>query len=391
MKQRSFQLLFSLTLASLFLLPAGMRCIHMITPGTSLPVSVKPLPDFQIENIKNGQGMKGKIKGAYMDMPGVLRQFDDWYRTGFTFREELLGIYQGIKTDLLNTQVYPDQVLAGRDDWLFTGDNFDGSFSELLGLRRMTDPEIKELADIIENLQAWCERRGIVYVFMPVRGKAGFYQDKILYYKSDLPTTLGLLVNELKGRGLRVVDSRAELEKYRDKQLYFKQDSHWNGHGAWIAYNLLMDTLQQHIPGLYRLSKNDVFADTTYPGDNDLARLINRKSPYPSVYVKPKRPTAVRIENRLTVPDDYVYVAKSNYEFRFRNDSAKFKSLVYRDSYFVHLEPLFIQSFNESVEIWHRIPDTTLIKNEHPDVVLQEISERIINDFYEEYKTIHGL
>gem|GEM_PF-2097524 len=387
MQQRSFQILFSLILSFLFLLPAGVRFIHIISPGVVLPVEVKPGPVFNIENIKNGKGIKGKIKGTYMDIGGVVQQFNDWYRTGFSFREELLDIYKVIKTDLLKTQVYPNKVLVGSDDWLFTGDNFNGSFSELLGLSRLPDPDIKALGNIIQNTQSWCEKRGILYVFMPIKGKAGFYQDKILYRKSNLPTTLGMLTDELRARGVLVVDSRAELEKHRDKQLYFKQDSHWNGQGAWIAYNQLMDTLQQHFPGIFRLGEDDVFADTVYPGDNDLARLINRPSLYPSVYVKPKSSTAVRINNRLTVPDDYVYVAKSNYEFRFRNDLRKLKSLVFRDSYFVHMEPLFLQSFGESVEIWSRIPDTTLIRQEQPDVVIQQISERLINDMYLEIKS----
>lgn len=387
MKQRYFHLIFSIAISTLILAPAGYRLFVTIFPEPEYPVAVHPLPALQAWNIKNGQGIKGKIKGIYMDLSLNLNQYDDWYKTGFTFRSELLELYKTIKTDIFHAQPFPDKVILGRGDWMFTGDRFDGSLSEQLGYNRMTSEEINDLADMIAAFQKWCEGQDIFYVFMPTWGKAGLYSDSIPMKPADTPSTLNALNHVLISKGVRVLDSRRQLEKHRSKTLFFKHDSHWNGHGAWIAYRQLMDTLQTFNPDLPGLTAEDVTADTIFPGDMDIAKLLGIKSPYPSIYVRPKIRRTQQVENRLSLPENYTYVPPENYEKRFRNDSAEQKLLVFRDSYFVHLKPLLTESFKESVLIWHRIPDTTLILQEQPDILIQQISERLINDMYFEIKS----
>ena len=298
MSQRYFHLVFSLIIALLFLAPGACRLFVTIIPGSDLPVSVQPIPPMQAQNIKNGKDIKGKVKGIYMDLSHNLNQYDDWYRTGFTFRRELLELYKTIKIDLSHSQPFPDKVIIGRGDWMFTGDRFDGSLSEQLGYNRMTSEEINDLAAMIAGFQKWCEGLDIFYVFMPTWGKAGLYSDSIPMKPADKPSTLNALNRALISKGVRVLDSRKQLEKQRGKTLFFKHDSHWNGHGAWIAYRQLMDTLQKFNPDLPGLTAEDVTADTIFPGDMDIAKLLGRKSPYPSIYVRPKIRRAQQVENR---------------------------------------------------------------------------------------------
>lgn len=384
MNRRNFYLVFSLMIALLILAPGVCRLFVTIVPRIDYPISVDPIPPLQTQNIQNRKGIKGKVKGIYMDLSHNLNQYNDWYRTGFTLRSELLTLYNIIKMDILNSQPFPDKVIIGRGDWMFTGDRFDESLSEQLGISRMAPDEIDDLADMITGLQHWCERQGICYVFMPTWGKAGFYHDSIPMKRSVEPVTLEQLISALMGRGVRVVNSRPQLAKHRSKALFFRHDSHWNGHGAWIAYQQLMDTLKVYLPDIKVLKEEEVFADTIFPGDMDLTKLIGIKSPDPSIYVTPKKKHAQKVAPRLSIPDPYIYVPPENYEFRYRNHLGRYKALVFRDSYFVHLEPLFVQGFNETVLVWHRIPDTTLIKQENPDVIVHQISERLINDMWEE-------
>lgn len=390
MKQKCYNLFFSVAISLLFVLPLGYRFLIAILPESNSPVNVEPVPDIYFENIANRDGIKCKVKGLYMDIQINMNNYDAWYKTGFTFRDTMLSLYGAIKTDALHSQPFPDKVLFGKGDWLFTGDRFDNSLSEQLGINCMAEQDISELADAILGLQNWCDERGILYVFLPTWGKAGIYRDSIPLVKSDEPTTLEQLIRVLNTQGVRLVDFCSQLEKQPGKTLFFRHDSHWNGHGAWIAYQQLMNTLQAHLPDLKALSERDVFADTIFPGDMDLTKLLGMQSSYPSIYVSPKKRQAQRIKNRLSVPDRYTYVSPDNYEFRYKNDSGRHKALVFRDSYFVHLEPLFLEGFYETVLVWHRIPDTTLIKKEKPDVVIQQISERLINDMYYEMKRLEN-
>jgi hypothetical protein len=385
-KQRPFHLVFSIFLSLLILAPAGYRVLVGVFPDNSFPVSVQPVPALETPNLKNGEGVKGKIKGLYMDISYNMNRYDAFYKTGFAFRDELLELYKITKMDVLHAQPFPDKVVMGKGDWLFTADRFDGSLSEQLGLSRMDTDEVEDLADRIADFQKWCESEGIFYVLLPTWGKAGIYNDSIPMRHADAPSTLEQLIDELMNQGVRVVNYRPQMKAQQSKTLFFRHDSHWNGHGAWIAYQQLMDTLRKFDPGLTKLTQREVFADTTFPGDMDLMKMLGEKSPYPSVYVLPAMRRARQVEKHLTPPPDYSYVPPENYEFRFRNDSGIYKTMVFRDSYFVHLEPLLVESFNESVLIWHRIPDTAIIRQEKPDIVIQQISERLINEMYYELK-----
>ncbi len=389
--KKTLHLVFDIIVFSMLLIPSALRIFKNLKPGLFANIKVQPIPTTFYSNSLNGQGLKGKLKGVLMDTRIAGNNFGTWYNDNFTLKSELLKVFHYVKENILFNDPFPGKVIKGKDGWLFAGDFYDKGFSEQLGYERMKDEDIKELVQIIDYYQQWCASLGIRYVFMPIQGKAGFYHEYVPLKKSGLLTTLDLLVKQLEPTQVVVVDVRKSLEKGRQKQLYLKEDTHWNGNGAWLAYNQLLDTLQCYIPELMKLKDNEVFTDTIYPSSMDLAMLLNRTSPYPNLYVVPKIVQAKLVENKLKVPDDYTYVAKSNYEFRFENPAANKKALIFRDSYFVHLQPLVIEAFKESVLIWSRIPDTALIISEHPDFVIHQISERLINDCYEEIKAKNAL
>lgn len=380
-------LLFGIFISMLFLLPLGFRIAKTAFPGLLFPQKVEPVPSI---NIRLSPFQDIKIKESLNALTTYAHTFNYWYQYHFTLNKEFLKVYQLIKEKILHTNPFPDRVIEGRDGWLFTGDHFDGSLSEQLGFSRMKDQEIAVLGIILLQYQNWCEENGIFYAFMPVQGKAGFYSRFIPIKKPQEPTTLERLIEQLKLLDVKTIDCRESLQKAGNQQIYLKEDSHWNGHGAWMAYKQMMDTLKKYFPKIEILHEHDVSADTISER-MDLADVLNRKSPYPNIFIRPKNPGAKQQPDRLKIPDDYLYVAPANYEFRYTCNNKPLKALIFRDSYFSHLQPPVTESFGETTLIWHRIPDTSLIKSEQPDVVIHQLSERLINDFYKEYKLKHPL
>jgi hypothetical protein len=304
---------FTIIISLLFILPNSYMVVRSFAPG--LIGYKKPLkpPAINLYHLNNGQGIKGKIKGVFLDAKNNASKLYEWYKSKLGFKKELLKIYQFIKEDLLNTNPFPNKVFAGRDGWLFLGDDFDYALSTSLGIKRLNKRQIDKLAGIITSHYNWCDQRGIRYYFMLVPGKHDIYSEFLPFGKPDMPTTYDWLSEALTLTHVPFIDSRKPLVHGKTLQLYGKEDTHWNGHGAWIAYRQLIDRIGQDFPSISGLKYEEVFFDSAYNGSGDLASFLNRKSPYPKISVKPLVPNARIMEKQLKVPPGYITSNPNNY------------------------------------------------------------------------------
>ena len=342
---------------------------------------IKP-PAINLYHFNNGQGIKGKIKGVFLDVKNNTVKLYNWYKRKLGFKKELLKGYQFIKEDVLNTNPFPNKVFKGRDGWLFLGDDFDYALSTSLGIKRFKKEQIKKLTGIITSHYNWCQQRGIGYYFMLIPGKHDVYSEYLPFDKPDQPTTYNWLSEALALTNIPFVDSRKPLISGKSRQVFYKEDTHWNGHGAWIAYRQLMDSIRQDFPSISGLNHHEVFFDSIFNGSGDLAEFLNRKSPFPKISVNPVVSNAKIMKKQLKVPPGYNTSSPNNYEYRYRNRKGALKILVFRDSFFCTMKPIIAATFHTSVLIWDPFLDTNIIIKEQPDIVVQEITERMIRNFY---------
>jgi len=54
------------------------------------------------------------------------------------------------------------------------------------------------------------------------------------------------------------------------------------------------------------------------------------------------------------------------------------RAVIFHDSFFEALAPFLAQHFQRAVYSWRSFSDPTLIQAEHPDLVIDEISERFL-------------
>ncbi|RLD45731.1 MAG: hypothetical protein DRI89_00090 [Bacteroidetes bacterium] len=375
-------IIFTFVISLLFLLPTSYMVVRSFAPtliGYKKPI--KP-PVLNFKHIYNGQGVKGKIKGVYLDATYNIKVLYEWYIRKIGLKKELLKMYQFIKEDILNTNPFPNKVIKGRIGWLFLGDDFENALSISLGIKRFNKKQIKNITRTITSHYNWCNQRGIKYYFMLVPGKHDIYSEYLPFDKPDQPTTYDMLSEALALTQIPFVDSREALISGKSKQLYYKEDTHWNGHGAWIAYLQLMDSIGQDFPFISGLSHREVFFDSVFNGSGDLAKFLNRRSPFPKISAYPVVSNAKIMKKQLKVPAGYNTSSPNNYEYRFRNRKGELKVLVFRDSYFTALQTLIPETFGSNVLIWDPKMDTNIIIKEQPDIVIQEVAERMIKKFY---------
>lgn len=135
-----------------------------------------------------------------------------------------------------------DQVIAGREDFLFYGD----TLADYQQSAPLPQAELDALADGLARLhQAFqAENRGFILLIAP--NKNSIYPEYMPARLLPGPgeSDLSRLQNALDARGVPYLDAREILLAAKKKGLvYFKRDTHWNARGAWAVYQALTEYL----------------------------------------------------------------------------------------------------------------------------------------------------
>ena len=297
----------------------------------------------------------GKINSDFGD------EFEAWFSKSFAYRGKIVDAFSYFRENVFKTG--NDQVLVGRDGFLFFKDTVDS----YTGLDPMTDDEISAAADALLNLQNYAKEHGASFIFAPAPNKATVYSDKMpgRYVKCTGETDLDRLFEALDSRGVGYVDLREPLIKAAGSALvYHKRDTHWNGLGAATAFEDIAGRLGVTVPDFGEpLTVHDFEGDLDallYPGhtayDDDMTYDFTGRFVYTSAYSNPM-----------------------NMSISTRGEGSG-KALVFRDSFGNALIPIIASSFGE-VKFERANPYRIDLLNEFDaDHVVLIIAERNISD-----------
>ena len=165
------------------------------------------------------------------------------YNMDFALRWLSRALYSlGISTD-------PQQVVIGREGWLYLGDKYEKAIS--LGRRGQTASDIavgKKIGVVAEKWDAWLADHGVkLYRVMIAPNKESIYPEQVPgWAKPVLPSATDALIA---GTGsLRYIDLRPSLQAARaihQEAVYYKTDTHWNFLGAGIAFRAFAQQVGQ--------------------------------------------------------------------------------------------------------------------------------------------------
>lgn len=176
----------------------------------------------------------------------------------------------------------PDQVLIGKEDWLYLGEQYGNTISRN---RRGATVEDAEVARIIghatNSWSEWLSQKG-VSTFRVMLGP-----DKATIYPEFLPgwaqpaaesATDTLLANVSQGL---YIDTRTALRAAKSQfseSLYYKTDTHWNSLGAWVAFQAFQREIARTETGLRLLTEQDVrISNVNERQGGDLAKFLRLK------------------------------------------------------------------------------------------------------------------
>ncbi len=306
-----------------------------------------------------------------------------YYGDHFAYRKMLFRWNSLFHHHVLHTSSMPDNVVYGKDDFLFL--IRPGVKDYYRGIPLFTEQELAEIAERLDQRRAWLAAKGIdYYLFVPPM-KATIYRDKRPDALAQVLPTTGM--DQLKAYleehcSVKMIDPREQLLAGREvRDTYYSSDIHWNPWGALIGYQVLMERLLQDHPELTapcQASDYIVEVDTNDQGDLALQLALNDQLTRITYMMVPYQPTRYREQPERALPASAFF--KYRPIFTQGPDPRAPKLLMFRDSFSVYLIPYLGDHFREAVYVWSPLFIPDIVEQEKPDIVVQEIMELFLPD-----------
>lgn len=271
------------------------------------------------------------------------------------------------------------KVLLGRDDWLyFRGEDTHAIERDFRGTFWYPPQQPAQIAHELERRRLFLAARGIPYFVLIVPDKSTMYPEHLPRWIVRAPKTrLDRLYDALGAYpDLAVIDPRGALrERKRTTQVYYRTDSHWNYEGAIVAYDLLVQRIQQAVPSVPHVPAE---RPPYEPGDKyvgDLAQLLGLPDrfveddlfPLGKILADGSRRCARHIEDPI----------EPVVEGCARPDLLR--AVVYRDSMLDAMMPPLSENFQRVVYFAGHRMRADDIAREHPHLVIEEFVERAMH------------
>ena len=239
------------------------------------------------------------------------RAVDAWLNGNFGFRTAMLRGNSELRYALKSPTT--QRAAYGERGWLYLTD--DAVFQQSMGLR-MRVSLVTQLADIAARLQTELGTYGArVVVAVPPNSQSIKRETLPRWAKVDgVRTEYDVLREALAERKVPFADLRTLLrEEETRREVYLRTDTHWNNHGALIAFNEVA-----RVAGHADWAVDPVRVESGIEDvrENGLSRMIGLEGVLfdrqPTIDLAPYAPTPYRIENLADRKEQPTYVATSD-------------------------------------------------------------------------------
>ena len=205
--------------------------------------SVNPTPPNTAELTAGKPSKESKITQLLSGMDGFVGHIDRlWDRS--IYRKTDLSRIDSVYTYLTTGQIASSQVVCGTEGWMFYKSPNDGnSMADYEGSNRYSEQELNTMLFSVLKVQKEAERRGINFAILLLPNKENVYSEYMpKQYRHEPVSSTDILIEYLRSGGVCVCSPKSEmLGCYRNHQLYYFCDSHWNQLGAYIGIKTVLD------------------------------------------------------------------------------------------------------------------------------------------------------
>ena len=318
--------------------------------------------------------------------------FEKYFRDHFGLRSELIRWHHLWKLRLLNVSPSPNVVL-GKDGWLF-----DAELITYLQAPPLTEAELEKWRIVFEEKERFASQAGAAYFLVFAPSPPSIYSEVLPDWvrRRTTETRLDQLLQHLRIRTrISVIDLRGPLLEAKSQvRLYHRTDSHWNDHGAYIAYQKIMESVAMRVHGTDPLPRSSFKSIVRVRPGGDTARMLALPDllTEENLELAPLIPRRARIIEWLpehSAPPPAAFSMETG-------DDSKPCAVVFHDSFaYASLYPFLAEHFSEvwfhwnhyfgpglqvshgrGMVLWNPDRMATARRGLKPSVVIQEFAER---------------
>jgi hypothetical protein len=317
-------------------------------------------------------------------------QVDNYLKDHFGFRDNFIHRYQREMEKRFNKIGVNAPVLKGLDNWYFyTGENVLEDFQ---GKTPLSQAQLEQWLSGQEKKVNWLRQQGISYILAVGPEKQAIYPE-YLFENAMAIKGVSRFEQMLAALGQHPPPYFVNLhdilrQSKGTKNLYFKNDTHWNMLGSYFAFQGIFKRIAEFFPGK-TFETNFTFTDDA-PGlhDNfghqgDLARMILKETELNESF--PKFQKFIPCGHPLPFTYGVSNINKDSDKASFAKgcDQAELTAVVFRDSFTVALEPLISENFKKVIYLWKEYDQKNIeevMAFFKPDIVIEITVERHVFD-----------
>ena len=286
----------------------------------------------------------------------VLNDTADYIADRFALRQQCVTAWARLHAAVFHSSA-EEQVLLGRDDWLF----YTATLDDYAG-QHLSGEELDRIVENLYAIQNYVESQGAQFVFTVAPNKNSLYPAYMSsrFSENHAQSNISLLRPLLQEAGVHYVDL---FSLYADQELrYYRTDSHWTAEGAAMAADRLLSAMGRRSS----YAAGPFVENGTHSGD--LFEMLY--------------PAAVDRETRIDYAGSLSYLTRSDPKdgnaitIETDRSGVDGRLLCWRDSFGIALYPYLADSFGQALFSRSANYDFTSCDLQDCDVVLIEIVER---------------
>ena len=313
------------------------------------------------------------------------RDYEAWYDDHFGLRSQLIRWHNIFKARVLRTAPN-DEVVIGRGEWLYYGGQLN--IEQYRAVTLMPDEILDGWLLYLSMVREWVEDHGADYLLVLGPSKHTIqpeYLPERIQRIGDR-TRREQFVEALVGEGrqwtLDLTDTL--LEENRKMPTYQETDTHWTSWGSLVATRTIVDELirSERYSQLQPLSVEDFEQVTREQEGGDIAELMGLTDLYrvEAEFFEPKGTVPYTWSTDGLPPGVHSYHTPyaATYEASMLPEGGLPRAVVFHDSFGEYLAGFLPFAFGRTVLYWQYLPSLEIIAQEQPDLVIQEIGERVL-------------
>lgn len=306
------------------------------------------------------------------------RQFDQYYKENFGWRNALFYAYSRWKLNWLGQSPLPEKVVVGKNGWFYLGNSYNRVVDQHRGLLPLSADSARYIARHLTQRQQELAQQGIRLYVLIAPDSHTIYPEHLPNHLQPAsgPTRLDVLKQAMSQTTVPFVDIRDTLRAAkRGHIVYYQTDTHWNDYGTMIGSSTLLNRIRQDNPRQPPFQASDFTIEKQLGGGGDLVTMLTvQREQKDSVYYYVVPHAHRKARQTASVPNSAFGFPSS----RFSGPGTG-KLLFIGDSFSHSMMPFVAGYFRESYFVRDSKLDANLAKIERPDVVVIEVVERNIN------------